>query len=175
MQADCNLKSFRSKLFRQLLCVYVTGLLVSNTVKLPKVDNWITHLNGENVLNALFTVHNALIKHQHIVWDPCPTGFGMGPPISLIRPWAPEIIDDIISRRRPGLLISSGIKRHRDADFCQMWDEETRRCVKWFDVNVVLQEIFVDGNTAAESRRTVMLIIVSYFCLLLLLIVVVFI
>ena len=41
-----------------------------------------------SLLKASFTVHYDLIKHQRIIWGrpPHPTGFGIGPPSSLVRP-----------------------------------------------------------------------------------------
>ena len=55
---------------------------------LPKwiLLKWTTRLNGENVLNASFTVRDDLIKHQRITWGPGPMGFDKGPLTNFIRP-----------------------------------------------------------------------------------------
>jgi len=74
---------FHSKLFWQL-CSWA---IQSN---LPKwiLLKWITHLNGKNLLDALFTfmvIWSIFLSACYL--GPRPTGFGMGHPTSLVQPY----------------------------------------------------------------------------------------
>ena len=63
-----------------------TVLRYSPIVNLCNIFGSVCCTRWENVVNASFTVHVDLIKHQRFIWGSAHTRFGVGPPTSLIGP-----------------------------------------------------------------------------------------